>query len=316
MSPTPGGRPAHRARFRTRALGLLVAGCLVAIAAAAPVSSALFTSATGSSGAFTADVLDPPSGLNATVSGADVALDWTASPDGYVTGYEVRRSTTSGSGYSTIATPSGTSYTDSGLASGTYYYVVRSTFAAWTSAYSNEAAATVGGSTSTGEQACSSNVANAGGDGDGYEVTPGDACADDSVFASDMNSGTNTALGCGNAGKDKHRFWGYAFGLPGSVSSIDDITVRLDAAADAVTGTNRLCVQLSWNGGTSWTAPRFVLLSSAAETTYTMSGLWGRTWTAAQLSSANFRVRVIDASNVSTRDYFLDYAGVTVTYAP
>jgi hypothetical protein len=33
------------------------------------------------------------------------------------------------------------------------------------------------------------------------------------------------------------------------------------------------------------------------------------------LSTDSFRVRIIDASNVPSRDYFLDYVAVTVTYA-
>ena len=35
-------------------------------------------------------------------------------------------------------------------------------------------------------------------------------------------------------------------------------------------GTSQLCAELSWNGGTSWTAPKSVALTTSAITTYTL----------------------------------------------
>jgi hypothetical protein len=291
--------------------------CLIAAGVtAAPTSGAILTDGDTTGGSFATDTLDPPSGLTATVTGTTVDLDWTASPDLYVTGYEVRRSTTSGSGYTTVGTPSGTTFSDTGLAVGTYFYVVRATYANWTSADSNEVSATVGGSTSTGEQTCTSNAADTGGDGNGYQTTPGNACADDATFAVDVNSGTGVPQSCVSASKDRHRFWGYVFGLPGSVSSVSDVTIRLDARPDATGGAPQICVQLSWDGGVSWTATQSVPLTSTAETTYTVGGTWGRTWAADELSAANFRVRLIDRSTNANRDFFLDYVAVAVTYVP
>lgn len=311
---TPASSPTSR-RWR-RPLFTLVVGALVAVGAAIPTSGAILTDAGTVTGSLTTDILDPPSGLSAAPSGSDVNLSWTASPHPDVSRYEVLRSTTSGSGYGPVGTPSGTSFTDAGLTSGTYYYVVRATYRNWTSTSSNEASATIGGPLTSGPHTCTSNAPDTGGDGNGYEVAPANACANDSVFAADMNSGTSTALSCGSIRKDRHRFWGFPFGLPGSVSSVTDITVRLDASLDALGGTNRLCVQLSWDGGTSWTAAQYATMSSAAETTYTLNGTWGWTWTAAQMSTSTFRVRVADASNITTRDYLLDYLAVTVTYVP
>lgn len=83
-------------------------------------------------------------------------------------------------------------------------------------------------------------------------------------------------------------------------------------------GTTRLCVELSWNGGTSWTAAKVLTLTSTAETTYQFGGAadtWGRTWTAAELSNANFRVRFTDATS-NNKTYRLDYVAVQVTYLP
>lgn len=65
----------------------------------------------------------PPAGLTATPGNARVGLSWTASSG--ATSYNIKRSTTSGSGYITIGSSTGLTYTDTGLNNGTtYYYVV------------------------------------------------------------------------------------------------------------------------------------------------------------------------------------------------
>ena len=53
--------------------------------------------------------------------------------------------------------------------------------------------------------------------------------------------------------------------------------------------------------------------------TYVLGGTannWGRTWSAADFSNTNFRVRVIDVASNTSRDFSLDYVAVNVTYAP
>jgi regulation of enolase protein 1 (concanavalin A-like superfamily) len=83
-----------------------------------------------------------PSGLTATVASSNqINLSWTASSG--AAGYIVKRSTTSGSGYSTIASSVTASYPDAGLVNGTtYYYVVAATNAYGASTDSAEASAT------------------------------------------------------------------------------------------------------------------------------------------------------------------------------
>ncbi|HEX4495353.1 MAG TPA: hypothetical protein VIE43_06780 [Thermoanaerobaculia bacterium] len=64
-----------------------------------------------------------PASLTATAGSGSVALSWAA-----VTGaseYHVLRSTTSGGPYTQVGVATGTTFTDSGLTTGTYYYVVR-----------------------------------------------------------------------------------------------------------------------------------------------------------------------------------------------
>ena len=90
-----------------------------------------------------------PANLSASGAVSSASLSWTASTDNVgVTRYDLYRSTTSGftpSAANRIAQPSGTSYTDSSLAAGTYYYKVQAEDGAGNlSASSNEASAIVG----------------------------------------------------------------------------------------------------------------------------------------------------------------------------
>lgn len=127
------------------------------------------------------------------------------------------------------------------------------------------------------------------GDNDGLETNPGNAHVDDGVSGVDSDSGTNTATGCGNRGKDKHLFHGFGFSVPAG-AVIKGIEVRLDAKVDSTSGAPKLCVQLSWNGGATWTSASSTSSLSTTESTYTRgstSTLWGHTWTAADFGDAN-----------------------------
>ncbi|CAN7507926.1 LamG-like jellyroll fold domain-containing protein [Duganella sp. LjRoot269] len=86
----------------------------------------------------------PPSGLTAyTVAGA-VQLSWWGSA--YATSYTLMRATTPGGPYSTVASGIADllAYSDSGLANGTYYYVVTASTPSGVTAKSNEAKVVVG----------------------------------------------------------------------------------------------------------------------------------------------------------------------------
>ena len=93
-----------------------------------------------------------PSGLAAPVTGSTASLSWSASTDDVgVVRYNVHRGTSAGftpSAGNRIAQPTATSYADTGLATGSYFYKVTAEDAAGnTSAASNEAAATVADAT-------------------------------------------------------------------------------------------------------------------------------------------------------------------------
>lgn len=316
----------------TRRASARLAGCavLVLVALAIPegrMSLARFADADTSGASFDADTLLPPTGLSA-VGGTTITLTWTPTVDAYATGYDVRRGGVSGGPYASIATvtPGTASTTTDAPAAGTWHYVLRSLYQSWASADSSEASATVGTSTSSPYAACVSQAADTSGAGDnnGYQGTPGRACVNDSSFATDSNSGTGGTQSCGTGAvpdsrKDRHRLWGYALGLPGTVTSIDGIRVRADVRLGDVTGTSNLCAQLSWDAGATWTAMQAVAITSTTETTVVFGGTadtWGRAWSLSELGTASFRVRLIDASTLTTKRFDLDYLAVSVTYTP
>ncbi len=170
-------------------------------------------------------------------------------------------------------------------------------------------------SANTGFLIASANAAQTGGDGNGYETNPVNAYLNDSLFTVDTNSGTDTSSSCTGTTKDKHRYYNYGMNIPGS--TILGIEVRLDAKADSTSGSPKLCIQLSWNGGSNWTTAKQTTTLTTAEQSYILgspSDTWGHAWTLSQLSNANFRVRIIDVATSTSRDFSLDWITVRITY--
>lgn len=172
----------------------------------------------------------------------------------------------------------------------------------------------------TGLLSCTANAAVTTGSGDnnGFQLNPGNACANDAAFAEDTNSGSNTTSSCTDAGKDRHLFYNYGFSILAG-STIDGIEVRLDAWADATGGGPFMCVELSWNGGTTWTAAKTTTSLGTTEATFTLgtsADTWGRTWASTDFADANFRVRITNVATNANRDFRLDWAAVQVTYSP
>ncbi|HLO34619.1 MAG TPA: hypothetical protein VK194_00990, partial [Candidatus Deferrimicrobium sp.] len=175
--------------------------------------------------------------------------------------------------------------------------------------------------TGSGFKTCttSSNAADTGGDGNGYESNPANACVTDGSVATDAATGTNTTLSCTDAGKDRHRFWDFSLGVPATVTSVSGIQVRTDVGLNNNSGTSQICAQLSWDGGASWTAAKSVGVVAVGIASYTLGATndtWGRSWTGAEFANASFRVRLTDASDRTTKDFRLDGLAVQVTYTP
>jgi hypothetical protein len=313
-----------RRRHLLVAVGVLVVASLVG---AHPwFTLAGYTDMAASTATITGATLHPPTSL-AAAGGTSASLTWTPTIDAVATGYNVLRGAASGGPYAQIGTvtPKTAAATgDAPSTSGTYYYVLQTYYQNWVSTNSNQASATVVLAPVTlpyAGCASGSNVAETGGDNNGYETTPNNACASGGGSASDANTGTfGRSATCNAAANDRHSFWGYSFGLPASVWSVSSITVRADAARSQNGGTSNLCIQLSWDGGTTWSSILSKAVTSNVIATYTFGGAvatWGaHTWTAGNLSSTNFRVRVYDATTGNANTYTLDYLAVQVVYVP
>ena len=161
-------------------------------------------------------------------------------------------------------------------------------------------------------------VTSGSGDNNGYQTNPTNAFANDGVFAVDTNSGTNNNTSCTSNRKDRHTFYNYNVSIP-SGATVTGIEVRLDGRADSTSGSPRFCVQVSWNGGASWTTAKTTSTLTTSEATYLLGGAadtWGRAWASGDFSNSNFRIRITDVASSTSRDFSLDWVGVQVSYTP
>jgi carboxypeptidase T len=161
-------------------------------------------------------------------------------------------------------------------------------------------------------------VTSGSGDNDGYQLNPSNAFANDGLFAVDTNSGTNNQTSCTSTRKDRHTFYNYGISIPGG-ATISGIEVRTDGRVDSTSGSPKFCIQLSWNGGVSWTAAKSTATLTTSEATYMLGGAadtWGRAWASGDFTNANFRVRITNVASSNSRDFSLDWLAVQVTYTP
>ena len=161
-------------------------------------------------------------------------------------------------------------------------------------------------------------VTSGSGDNDGYQLNPSSAFVNDGLFAVDTNSGTNSNSSCTSNRKDRHIFYNYGVSVPGG-ATITGIEVRADGRADSTAGSPRFCVEISWNAGVSWTAAKTTSTLTTSEATYLLGGAtdtWGRTWASGDFTDGNFRIRLTDVANNTSRDFSLDWLAVQVTYTP
>jgi len=160
-----------------------------------------------------------------------------------------------------------------------------------------------------------SSVAGAGGDKNGYEGARSNLVgAPDGALATDASSGKGSSSGCTSSSRDKEVA---SYNISGVGSTILGIQLTLTGKVNATTANPQFCVQLSWNGGSTWTTGKTTSTLTTSLASYTLgstSDTWGHAWTAGQLSAANFRVRIIDLTTSSTKTFSLDAVGVKVTY--
>jgi hypothetical protein len=133
-----------------------------------------------------------------------------------------------------------------------------------------------------------------------------------------VNSGTSGSQSCASTARDRHRFYNYGFTIP-SGSTIDGIEVRLDAWVDLGIDNPKMCVELSWDGGTTWTSAKTTANLTASQQTYTLGSVsdnWGRPGSSTDFSDANFRLRITNIADSAVRRFRLDWVPVQVKYTP
>ncbi len=161
-------------------------------------------------------------------------------------------------------------------------------------------------------------VTSTAGDNNGYATNPTNAFSLNGLFAVDTDSGTNTNTTCTNSGKDKHQFYNFGISVPAG-ALIQGIEVRLNAKADSTAGTPKICAELSWDGGVSWTSAKTTGTLATGSKTYILGGpvdTWGRSWLDTNLANSNFRVRLTNVSSSTARDFSLDWVTTRVRYLP
>jgi hypothetical protein len=109
------------------------------------------------------------------------------------------------------------------------------------------------------------------------------------AYASDDVNATEDRNG------EQQDWYNFAFGVP-SGASIDGIEVQIEGQDLDFTG-NGIDLELSWDGGATYTTTGYGVtnLNQGSDQTYSFGGAtdtWGRSWTAGELSDANFRLRL------------------------
>jgi signal peptidase len=323
----PAGSPnaGQRRHLSNTAVGVLVAALIagsLGVGITVGRSNAVFVdSDTSDTNDIETDTLAEPTGVTISVTGNVATLNWTRSDATYASGYSIFRATSPEGPYAQIGSTTGannTTYADSTF-SGVVYYVVRTTAFNWVSTDSNVATTSTLVYTDTGYTYCTANAADTGGDNNGYETSPANACgAPNSTVAVDANSGNGNQNSCTSNKKDRHRFYNYGITLPAG-STIGGVTVQTVGRHTRAATTANLCVQLSKDGGTTWTAAKALAYpaTNANLTTLTFGSatdLWGTSWTANSFTNTNFRVRVINVGTNNADTFHLDSVAVRVTY--
>ncbi len=168
-----------------------------------------------------------------------------------------------------------------------------------------------GATTNTGSCLC-----NAWGNYKNEWTNPKNALTQNNIYA------TSVVGTAGNNEEDYYVFYTIPSMLAGyDLKTIDGITVSIDAYASS-TGCYST-VQLSWNGGSSFTGTKTTANWGTSDTnTYLSVGgasdTWSRTWTKSEFATGNFDVYIYSYGNLATKTIYYDHVIVTVyfTYYP
>jgi hypothetical protein len=109
----------------------------------------------------------------------------------------------------------------------------------------------------------------------------------DGTYATDNTGVTNS-------------FTNHGFGVPDG-NTVEGVVVKLEVSGTTAAGT--IDVQLSWDGGTSWTPAKTTPTLTTTDAVVTLGGtsnLWGRSWSPTEFSNGNFAVRLTGGPDTNT----------------
>jgi len=117
---------------------------------------------------------------------------------------------------------------------------------------------------------------------------------------------------------DAHDYYNFSFNVPEDVE-IEGIEVEIKGKPNATSASQDLYISLSHNGGTNYTSTKWDWIRNG-DYTYTFgnsSEEWGRTWSDAEFSNANFRVKIATADDgyPGTNLFYMYYVKIKVYYA-
>lgn len=149
--------------------------------------------------------------------------------------------------------------------------------------------------------------------------------ANTGTWTNPANAYTNNGVNASATHTQQHQYYGYGFAVPAG-ATINGIVVTLEDAYRTAGGSNctrtgAISVELSWDGGTSWTSTGNFASLTASAADYNLGGVsntWGRTWTAAEINQLRVRVRAraqqSGAGCSGTTSVYVDWIPVRVYY--
>ncbi len=141
--------------------------------------------------------------------------------------------------------------------------------------------------------------------GTGSYTNPNNAFASDNVYATTANLVSAQQI--------------YeSFGITGLTGgTIDGILVKVEAKVSSTTDRSEYTIELSWDGGTTWTTLKRAFQVETADYTHSYGGAdaWSRTFVPSELTNVNFKVRISNDFAGATNDASVDWVNVQVFYS-
>lgn len=99
-------------------------------------------------------------------------------------------------------------------------------------------------------------------------------------------------------------------------NTIDGILVQVEAKVNSTTDRSEYTIELSWDGGTTWTTLKRAFQFPIADSTHCYGGAdaWSHTFIPSELTNINFKVRISNDFTSATNDASVDCISVQIFY--